>query len=249
MARWGKLNYAQKKCVSATGYAMQNLDMVQHGSRIGLAISGGVDSFVMLQVMLIRQAIMPFPVELMVLHVNPGFEPESHAPLAKWCAEHGVPSHLEVTDFGPRAHTDENRNNSPCFYCAMLRRKRLFELCQQYNLSHLAFGHNAEDLAVTFFMNMFQNGRVDGLSANEPFFGGKLHVIRPTILLDKATVRKAANKWELPIWANNCPSNGNTKRDEYREWLEEKFKGDKNIRNNVYRALFRFQLDEKIKSP
>ena len=77
MASWGKLTFAQKQCVSATGKLMQQTGMVSHGSRIGLAVSGGVDSFLMLRVMLIRQAIMPFPVELMVLHVNPGFAPES----------------------------------------------------------------------------------------------------------------------------------------------------------------------------
>ncbi len=204
--------------------------MVSHGARIGIAASGGVDSFLMLKVLTIRKAIMPFPVELMALHINPGFEPSSHTPLTDWCAEHGIPAHVELTDFGPRAHTDENRRNSPCFYCSMLRRKRLFELCRDYNLTHLAFGHNADDNVTTFFMNILQNGRADGLSANEPFFDGKLQVIRPTMLLDKKTVIKAAKQWELPVWENTCPSNGNTKRDEVNSWLQQAWQNDKRIK-------------------
>jgi len=243
MASWGKLTFAQKKCVTATGKLMQQTGMVSGGARIGLAISGGVDSFLMLKVMTIRQAIMPFPVELMVLHVNPGFDPASHKPLVRWCAENGMAAHIELTDFGPRAHTEENRKNSPCFWCAMQRRKRLFEMCRDYNLTHLAFGHNADDNVVTFFMNVVQNGRADGLSANEPFFNGKLKVIRPTMLLDKKTVIRAASQWELPIWENACPSNGHTKRDEIHEWLRIMWKKDKRIKNNIFNAITRQQVD------
>nr|WP_321257432.1 tRNA 2-thiocytidine biosynthesis TtcA family protein [uncultured Pseudodesulfovibrio sp.] len=243
MASWGKLTFAQKNCVSATGKLMQKTEMVSPNARIGLAISGGVDSFLMLKVMMIRQAIMPFPVELMVLHINPGFDLESHMPLVDWCAQNGVPAHIELTDFGPRAHTNENRKNSPCFYCSMHRRKRLFELCRDYNLSHLAFGHNADDNVITFFMNIIQNGRVAGLSANEPFFDGNLQVIRPTMLLEKKTVIRAAKQWELPIWENICPSNGATKRDEIHDWLRTMWQADKRIKNNVFNAITRQQVD------
>ncbi|WP_419788074.1 tRNA lysidine(34) synthetase [Pseudodesulfovibrio sp.] len=243
MASWGKLTFAQKQCVTATGKLMQRTGMVESGARIGIAVSGGVDSFLMLKVLKIRQAIMPFPVELMALHVNPGFAPSSHSILSEWCAENGIALHAELTDFGPRAHTDENRRNSPCFYCSMLRRKRLFELCRDYKLSHLAFGHNADDNVVTFFMNIFQNGRADGLSANESFFDGRLQVIRPTMLLEKKMVIKAAKQWELPIWANICPSNGATKRTEIHEWLEQTWKNDRRIKNNVFNAVTRQQVD------
>jgi tRNA(Ile)-lysidine synthase TilS/MesJ len=122
---------------------------------------------------------VPFDFSLMALHVNPGFEPESHKLLAGWLEKNGIAAHLEVTDHGMRAHTDENCTSSPCFFCAMHRRKRLFELCRDYNLTHLAFGHTADDLVASFFMNLCQNGRVEGMSMREPFFGGKILVIRP----------------------------------------------------------------------
>lgn len=243
MGSWGKLSFAQKKCVSMTGKLMQGTNMVSSGARIGMAISGGVDSFLMLKVMLIRQAIMPFPVELMVLHVNPGFDPTNHAPLTRWCADHGVASHIANTDYGPRAHSPENKKRSPCFYCSWLRRKHLFELCREYNLTHLAFGHNADDNVATFFMNLLQNGRADGMSPSESFFGGKLRVIRPTLLLEKKYVKKAARQWELPIWENTCPSNGLTKRTQTEELVRTLSNGDKRIKNNIYNAITRQQVD------
>lgn len=246
MSGFSKLSFAQKKCVSAVGKLMQKTAMAGPGARIGVAVSGGVDSFALIKTLTIRKAILPFPIEIMALHVNPGFNPESHAPLVEWCRKEGVSAHIELADHGPRAHSDENRKNSPCFYCAMLRRKRLFALCKEYGLTHLAFGHNADDLVVTFFMNVVQNGRVDGLSACEDFFGGRLKVIRPALLLEKSVMKAAARQWELPIWKNDCPSSGSTRRTEIHDWLQLEMARGKRIRNNIFNALTKYQLERHL---
>ena len=194
-----KRSYAQEVCVKSAGKAMQRTGMIRPGCRIGVAVSGGVDSFVLLKTLHIRQGIVPFRFEIMAIHLNPGFDPQSHMPLAAWLSRHGIPSHLEVTDFGPHAHSAGNQRRSPCFRCAWLRRKRLFELCARYRLTHLALGHNAEDLVSTFFMNLCRNGRVDGMSMNEPFFGGKLHLIRPLgfDISERAVRRAGLDYWHL----------------------------------------------------
>ncbi|MBN2141312.1 MAG: tRNA 2-thiocytidine biosynthesis TtcA family protein [Desulfovibrionaceae bacterium] len=248
MAGWGKLTFAQKKCVSTVGLAMHRTQMVRPGSRVGVAVSGGVDSFALLQILILRQAIVPFDLELMVLHVNPGFDRLSHLALAEFAARNGLAAHLEVTDFGPRAHSKENLKRSPCFLCSRLRRKRLFDLCRRYRLSHLAFGHTADDLLDTFFMNLMQNGRVEGLSISEPFFNGRLQVVRPALLLEKGLLRTAARQWGLPIQENPCPSNGRTKRDQIHSWLARTWSGDKRIRNNLLNGLVRWQLDAALRN-
>ena len=95
-----KRSYAQEVCVKSAGKAMQQTGMIWPGCRIGVAVSGGVDSFVLLKTLHIRQCIVPFRFEIMAIHLNPGFDPQSHMPLAAWLSQHGIPSHLEVTDFG-----------------------------------------------------------------------------------------------------------------------------------------------------
>lgn len=244
MGRFAKLTFAQKTCVSSAGRIMQRTGMIRPGARIGVAASGGVDSFVLSQVLLIRKAIVPFDLELMLLHINPGFDGAGHQALVDWAADKGLALHAETTDIGPRAHSPENRKNSPCFFCAMLRRKRLFNLCERYNLTHLALGHNADDLVSTFFMNMTQNGRVDGLTPSEPFFGGRLQVIRPLLFLDKPTIKTAARQWGLPVWENPCPSAGRTKRDEVFDWVAQRWQGNRKIKTNIYNALERLTLEK-----
>lgn len=149
-----------------------------------------------------------------------------------------------MTTYGPDAHSEKNLRRSACFRCSWLRRKRLFELCAQYGVTHLALGHNADDLVQTFFMNLSRNGRVDGMSMNESFFGGGLQLIRPLLLVEKKFILKAAKQWELPIWANACPSAGNTARSSMGETLEHLYKVSKDSRRCVFNGLTRWQLEK-----
>ena len=239
-----KRSFAQEVCVKSAGKAMQMTGMLWPGCRVGVAASGGVDSFVLLKTLKIRQGIVPFRFEIMALHLNPGFDDKSHAALLPWLAEHGIPAHLEVTSHGPDAHSEKNLRRSACFRCAWLRRKRLFELCSQYGLTHLALGHNAEDLVETFFMNICRNGRVDGMSMNEPFFNGQLRLIRPLMLVEKKYIRQAARQWGLPIWANACPSAGRSARSDMAQTLEHLYAVTKDGRRCVLNGLTRWQLEK-----
>lgn len=239
-----KFSYAQERCIRLAGKLMQNSGMLDPGSRVGLAVSGGMDSWAMLKVMQIRQGIVPFDFSFMALHVNPGFDPTSHRPMLDWLTANGVASHVEVADHGPRAHSPENRKRSACFYCAMLRRKRLFELCKEYGLTHLAFGHNADDLVSSFFMNMLQTGRVEGMSMKEPFFKGELMVIRPLMLVEKKYIAKAVEQWGLPVWSNPCPSAGQTSRSHVMDDVDRLCVGHKGRRRLIYNALCRWQYEK-----
>lgn len=223
---------------------MHETAMLWPGARIGVAVSGGVDSFVLLKVLLLCQRILPFAIELMALHINPGFDAASHAPLIPWLRQHGVAAHIEVTDHGPHAHSDANLRNSACFRCAYLRRVRLFALCRQYRLSHLAFGHNADDLLHTFFMNLAQNSRVHGMGMNESFFNGRLRVIRPLLLIEKTHIVRAARQWKLPLWNNPCPSAGHTRRSDTASALESLYALHKDARRCVFNGLTRWQLEQ-----
>lgn len=244
-----KLHYSQEQCIRSAGKLMQNTGMLRPHARVGIAVSGGVDSFVLLKVMQLRQKITPFPFEIMAIHINAGFDPNCHAPLVTWLEQEKIPYHAEVTKHGLLAHSEENRTKSPCYYCAFLRRKRLFELCDEYKLTHLAFGHNADDLVSTFLLNLVQTGRIDGMSMYEPFFGGLLTVIRPLAMVEKQHIIKAAKLWELPIFSNPCPSANTTKRTDLLSKLDIFCKDSQNGRRNVYQGIIRWQMQKHLLKP
>lgn len=220
--------------------------MLWPGCRVGVAVSGGVDSLVLLECLRQRQRILPFHFELMALHLNPGFDVHAHENFLPWLARYGLPAHVELTDYGPEAHSERNHRKSACFRCAWLRRKRLFDLCSRYRLTHLALGHNADDLVHTFFMNLCRNGRVDGLRLNTSFFKGTLHLIRPLLLVEKKYIRTAARQWALPVWDTACPSAGHTARSNMAATLESLYGVTKNARRSITNALTRWQLEQEM---
>jgi tRNA(Ile)-lysidine synthase TilS/MesJ len=246
MKRKRKLSYSQKSCLSKTGKLLHATEMLRSGARVGIAVSGGMDSWVLLHVLLLYRERLPFSVELLVLHINPGFDPTNHAPLQHWLADQGIAGHIEVCDMGPRAHSSENRKSSPCFFCSWRRRKRLFQLVKHYRLSHIALGHNADDLVHNFFLNMCYAGRIEGMYPRESFFQGEFELIRPLLLVDKRQIKKIAKEWELPVWDNPCPSAGRSKRTEMEQWLETLWRDNKKIRKSVFSALTRWQLEQSM---
>lgn len=242
-----RYTFAQQYCLKKSGLALHATRALYPGCRIGVAVSGGVDSFTLLQALRLRQRILPFAIELMAIHLNPGFEPQSHAALPPWLAERGLAAHVELTNYGPAAHSPQNRKNSPCFYCAWLRRKRLFDLCRQYGLTHLALGHNAEDLQTTFLLNLLRNASVRGMAIAEPFFEGRLMVIRPLLLVEKKYIRQAARQWRLPVWQNACPSAGRSARAEMEETITRICGDLPNARRSLRAGLCRWQLGQEEK--
>lgn len=237
-----KRAFAQEYCVRNVGMTMHRGAMIGPGARIGIALSGGVDSFVLAKTLAIRRAILPFDIELMALHINPGFAPGAQSALLPWLAREGIAGHIEEGDFGPRAERESSR--APCFRCAWLRRKRLFELCERYKLTHLAFGHNAEDLVETFFLNLCRNGRVAGMKLRESFFGGKLVVIRPLLLVEKKYIRQAARQWNLPVFSSGCPWSGHTARSAMAETLKSLYDVSKQARRCILNGISRFELEQ-----
>jgi tRNA(Ile)-lysidine synthase TilS/MesJ len=220
---------------------MLDSGMMRPKARIGVAASGGMDSWVLLQILTLHRRKLPFDIQLMILHINPGFDPANHYPLVDWAKQAGLPVHAETSDMGPRAHTAENRKNSPCFFCSWRRRKHLFQLVDTYGLTHLALGHTADDLVQTFFLNLLYQGRVEGLYAKESFFHGRFELIRPLLHVEKRLVRKAVGDWELPVWANPCPSAETSKRSEVDDWLQSLWAGNSKMRKSVYSALKRWE--------
>ncbi len=228
---------------------MQQTNQIHAHARVGVAVSGGMDSFVLLQVLRHRQRIVPFPFEIMALHINPGFAPDNHAPLTQWTGEHGIALHSEASTIGLDAHSSKNNKKSPCFYCSWFRRKRLFDLCSQYRLTHLAMGHNREDLVSNFFMNLLHTGKVEGMAGKASYFHGSLHLIRPLLLVEKKHIRKAAQAWQLPVWKNPCPSSETSSRKQTLGWLQNALEKDRKKIQNVSNAISRWQLDLDLNIP
>ena len=212
------------------------------GDRILVGVSGGKDSMALLWSLAERQRRSPVRYELFPVYVDPGFEGGFAEALRAQCRDIGLDLRVAYTDFGLIAHSDENREN-PCFLCARLRRKRLFEIAQELGCRKVALGHNKDDIIETFFMNICFAGEVSTMIPAQSFFNGLITVIRPLAFVEEDLIRRFVRQQGLAVFHNPCPSANRTKRQEIKELLRQLYRSNPKVKGNVFRAMRHVKLD------
>ncbi|MFH1060294.1 MAG: tRNA 2-thiocytidine biosynthesis TtcA family protein [Pseudomonadota bacterium] len=229
--------YAQRQAISLCGKAVHGWSMLAHGDRVAVGLSGGKDSLSLLWLMAERRRRVPISFDIVAIHVEMGFHTVDTAALGRFCAGLAVDFHLIETDFGPRAHTSENREKSPCFYCAMNRRRELFQAAHALGCRKLALAHHQDDIFETFLLNLLYAGNLSTMLPVQPFFGGELTVIRPLALMSADLTRRFGQIMDLPVQPPCCPSASLGHRAMAREWLDERHRENKRVRSAFWHAI------------
>lgn len=176
-----KQSYKYKAVKRFVGKALHKYDMIADKDRVLVGLSGGKDSLTLMWALNERRARIPIDYELFPVYIDPGFEGGFADELADHMSRIGTPLRVERTHYGILAHSDFNREN-PCFLCARLRRKRLFEIAEELGCNKLALGHHKDDIIETLLMNMFYAGEISTMIPSQVFFKGLFTLIRPLAL-------------------------------------------------------------------
>ena len=218
------------------GKAMNHYRMLADGDRIAVGLSGGKDSWALLWLLAELQNRAPVKFELLPIHIDPGFEGGAADVIADHGRTMGFRVHIEHTDHGLVAHSEINREN-PCFLCSRLRRKRLFEIAGDLDCPKLALAHNKDDIIETMFLNMCYAGEMSTMMPYQPFFEGRLTVIRPLAYVDEDALERFATQMRWPVRENPCPSAGRSKRAEIKAQLKQLYACNKKIKGNIFRSM------------
>lgn len=215
--------------------AIGEFELIADGDKIAVAVSGGKDSRSLLDLLLRHRQSVPYDYDVLALHVDgseaglpavrPGLEPWLRCLGVEY---QSVPLDLPMDEPLPL----------DCFRCSWIRRKTLFTASAKHNCSKLAFGHHADDAAVTTLMNLLFNGRLETMEPRVVFFDGLITVIRPLILLpEKKLVRyaKAAGYSDR----ETCLQARQSKRAEIETFLRSLGPHQKQIRKNLWGAARR----------
>ena len=228
------------------GKALHAYDMIRDGDRIAVGLSGGKDSWALLWLLAERLPRVPVNYTLFPIHIDLGFGGAGAHRIENHARTMGWPIRIEHTDIGRVAHSDANREN-PCFLCARKRRQRLFETADGLGCNKIALGHNKDDIIETFFLNMFYAGEMSTMQPRQPFFQGRLTVIRPLAYADEDDVQRFSKQMDWPIVENPCPSAGSSKRAAVKAMLERLCKSNDKIKGNIFRAMRNIKADYQLR--
>lgn len=242
-------NYLERELISLCGRAVHGWHMTSDGDSIAVGLSGGKDSLSLLWLLCERRRRVPIDFAIQAVHIEMGFHSVDHAALKAYCDGLEVPLTIIETDYGPRTHTPENREKSPCFFCALHRRREMFQAAARLGCNKIAFAHHQDDIFETFLMNAFYAGSLSTMLPVQPFFEGALTLIRPLSLISAAQTRRFCQMKNLPVQPPCCPSAAQGHRARMRELLESLHRENKKVRPSLWAALTSSGMDSLPPEP
>jgi tRNA(Ile)-lysidine synthase TilS/MesJ len=230
-----------RNLLKSVNRAVREFGLIVDGDRIAVGVSGGKDSRVLLDA-LRRGVDVPGTYSIVAVHIDgTGVGLPNLVPTVEpWFRELGV-----EYDIAPLAVSDDESLPMECFRCARNRRKALFFAAERLGCNKVAFGHHADDAAVTALMNMVYGGRPDTLEPRRDFFSGRLTAIRPLIYTtEKEIVRYArAQGWTFPLELSCSREQTNRRRHFERFLAAFKDRERAQIRANLWRLCQQIETE------
>ena len=244
----GKL---EKRLLHGVGKAISDFNMIEDGDRVMVCLSGGKDSYSMLDVLLKMQQRAPIRFELVAVNLDqkqPGFP--AHI-LPDYLSKLGVKFHIETQDTYSIVKRNIPEGKTMCSLCSRLRRAILYRVAGELGCTKVALGHHRDDILATYFLNLFYGGRMKAMPPKLVSDNGKHIVIRPLAYVKEADLYAYADVKQFPIIpCTLCGSQENLQRKQMnhmlRDW-ELNFPGRvENVFAALTRAVPSHLLDPKL---
>jgi tRNA 2-thiocytidine biosynthesis protein TtcA len=222
-------NKLAKRLRRLTGQAIADFDMIRDGDKVMVCLSGGKDSYALLDILLHLKAHAPINFDIVAVNLDqkqPNF-PEHVLP--EYLKQLGVPFHIEEQDTYSTVKRVIPAGKTMCSLCSRLRRGVLYRVASELGATKVALGHHRDDILETFLLNMFYGGKLKTMPPKLMSDDGKQVVIRPLAYCEEKDLAEWAELKQFPIIpCTLCGSQENLKRKEakalLREW-EKKFPG------------------------
>ncbi len=212
----------EKRLCRLVGQAIVDYNMIEQGDTVMVCVSGGKDSYAMLDILLKMQARAPVHFDLIAVNLDQKQPEFPQDVLPRYLTDLGVSFHIENQDTYSIVKRVIPQGKTLCSLCSRLRRGILYRVADELGATKIALGHHRDDILQTFFLNLFFGGKLKGMPPKLVSDDGRHIVIRPMALVtEKDLVRWAVHR-EFPIIpCTLCGSQTNLQRKQIGQMLQE----------------------------
>jgi len=215
-------NKLSKKLHRQVGQAIGDFNMIEAGDRVMVCLSGGKDSYALLDVLINLRRRAPLPFDLVAVNLDqkqPGFPADV---LPNYLRSRGVDFHIEAQDTYSVVKRIIPEGQTMCSLCSRLRRGILYRVASELGASKIALGHHRDDMVVTLLMNMFFGSRLKGMPPKLVSDDGRHVVIRPLAYVAESDLVRWAQHRQFPIIpCSLCGSQDNLQRVQVKKMIHE----------------------------
>ncbi len=219
--------------------AIVDYSLVEDGDRVMVGLSGGKDSWALMQILHVLRQRAPIAFSIIGVTVDSGYDGYRHDLISKTCEERGWEYRIVHTEIGENIEDLLAENATPCSLCARFRRGVLYRLATEVGASKIALGHHLDDFIETLLLNLFFAGALKAMPARLVSDNGEHVVIRPLVGVTEAEARNYAKASALPIIGCCCPACGDLslQRQRIKRLIAELEVEHPEIKNSMIRAL------------
>jgi tRNA 2-thiocytidine biosynthesis protein TtcA len=229
----------ETRLAKKTTKAIVDFNLIEEGDRVMVGLSGGKDSWALMQILDVLRQRAPIRFSLVAVNVDSGYEGYQHRQLADACAARGWEFHHQSTSIGAVIEDKLDADATPCSLCARLRRGVLYRWAAKVKATKIALGHHLDDFVETLLLNLFFAGALKAMPARLISDNQAHIVIRPLVYVTEAEARAYAKESDLPIIGCCCPACGDLslQRQRVKRLVMELEREHPNVKASMLKAL------------
>jgi tRNA 2-thiocytidine biosynthesis protein TtcA len=245
----------EARIAKKTTRAILDYRMIEDGDRVMVGLSGGKDSWALLQILSVLRERAPIDFSLVAVNVDSGYEGYQHALVAEACRDRGWEFHRVSTSIGETIDTVLDADQTPCSLCARLRRGVLYRVAGELGATKIALGHHADDFVETLLLNTFFAGALKAMPARLVSDDRRHVVVRPLVYVWEDEARAYAKASALPVIGCCCPACGDLslQRQRVKRLLMDLEREHPDIKQSLLKSLANVQprhlLDRRLNPP
>ena len=198
----------EKKLARKVTKAIVDFELIEDGDRVMVGLSGGKDSWALMQLLDALRRRAPVDFTLVAVNVHSGYRDYRHDAIERACAERGWELRVEHTTIGAIIDDKLDERATPCSLCARLRRGVLYRIAGEVGATKIALGHHADDFIETLLLNLFFAGALKAMPARLVSDDRRHVVVRPLVYVSEEEARDYTRQAGLPVIGCCCPACG-----------------------------------------